>query len=189
MRLSLEATPIGASLCLILELVLPLPRYELYQSGLPYRFQHLSQQYRHRRGAWAGVVCLCSWIYFTYSVEQIPVVKQYIINQKEHHRQTTFAEEYRRFIMDCGCEIDERFFLKDWCHLTRQNIVWAALSLNQQVYVKQTRKSQTAHYKSSGFTFRDPGGLWFLTHYGINWHHNCLIPMDFLYWYSVIGCH
>ena len=50
---------------------------------------------------------------FTYSVEQIPVVKQYIINQKEHHRQTTFAEEYRRFIMDCGGEIDERFFLKD----------------------------------------------------------------------------
>ena len=25
----------------------------------------------------------------------------------------TFAEEYRRFIMDCGGEIDERFFLKD----------------------------------------------------------------------------
>ena len=50
---------------------------------------------------------------FTYSVEQIPVVKQYIINQKEHHRQTTFAEEYRRFIMGCGGEIDERFFLKD----------------------------------------------------------------------------
>jgi len=50
---------------------------------------------------------------FTYSVEQIPVVKQYIINQKEHHRQTTFAEEHRRFIMDCGGEIDERFFLKD----------------------------------------------------------------------------
>lgn len=50
---------------------------------------------------------------FTYSVEQIPVVKQYIINQKEHHRQVTFAEEYRRFILDCGGEIDERFFLKD----------------------------------------------------------------------------
>ena len=25
----------------------------------------------------------------------------------------TFAEEYRRFIMDCGGEIDEPFFLKD----------------------------------------------------------------------------
>jgi len=58
----------------------------------------------------ASAVCLTT---FTYSVEQIPVVKQYIINQKEHHRRTTFAEEYRRFIMDCGGEIDERFFLKD----------------------------------------------------------------------------
>ena len=28
-------------------------------------------------------------------------------------RQVTFAEEYRRFILDCGGEIDERFFLKD----------------------------------------------------------------------------
>ena len=43
----------------------------------------------------------------------IPVVKQYIINQKEHHRQVTFTEEYRRFFMDYGGEIDERFFLKD----------------------------------------------------------------------------
>ena len=32
---------------------------------------------------------------FTYSKEQIPVVKQYIINQKEHHRQTSFAEVAR----------------------------------------------------------------------------------------------
>ena len=39
--------------------------------------------------------------------------RQYIINQKEHHRQVTFAEEYRRFILDYGGEIDERFFLKD----------------------------------------------------------------------------
>ena len=50
---------------------------------------------------------------FTYSREQIPVVKQYIINQKEHHHKTTFAEEYRKFILDHGGEIDERFFLKD----------------------------------------------------------------------------
>ncbi len=50
---------------------------------------------------------------FTYSKEQIAVVKQYIINQKAHHMQTTFAEEYRKFILDGGAEIDERYFLKD----------------------------------------------------------------------------
>ena len=51
---------------------------------------------------------------FTYSREQIPIVKQYIINQKEHHHKTTFAEEYRQFILENGIEIDdEKYFLKD----------------------------------------------------------------------------
>ena len=50
---------------------------------------------------------------FSYSKEQIPVVKHYIMNQKEHHKVTTFAEEYRKFILDNGGTIDERYFLKD----------------------------------------------------------------------------
>ena len=50
---------------------------------------------------------------FTYSKEQIAVVKQYIINQKEHHKRTSFAEEYRQFILEGGAEIDEKYFLKD----------------------------------------------------------------------------
>ena len=50
---------------------------------------------------------------FTLSRKQIPVVKQYIIGQKEHHKKTTFAEEYRQFIVENGVEIDETYFLKD----------------------------------------------------------------------------
>ena len=50
---------------------------------------------------------------FTYSKEQIPVVKQYIINQKEHHRQISFTEEYKRIILEGGGEIDDKYFLKD----------------------------------------------------------------------------
>ena len=50
---------------------------------------------------------------FTYSKDQIPIVKQYIINQKEHHKQTSFAEEYRRFILENGGNIDDKYFLKD----------------------------------------------------------------------------
>ena len=50
---------------------------------------------------------------FTYSKEQIQVVKQYIINQKEHHKKKSFAEEYREFIMEHGGTIDERYFLAD----------------------------------------------------------------------------
>ena len=50
---------------------------------------------------------------FTYSKEQIPVITQYIINQKAHHHKTTFAEEYRQFIIENGGEINENYFLKD----------------------------------------------------------------------------
>ena len=50
---------------------------------------------------------------FTYSKEQIPIVRQYIINQKNHHQHATFAEEYRKFILDNGGTIDEKYFLND----------------------------------------------------------------------------
>ena len=50
---------------------------------------------------------------FTYSKDQISVVKQYIINQKEHHKMVTFADEYRKFIIDNGGAIDEKYFLAD----------------------------------------------------------------------------
>ena len=50
---------------------------------------------------------------FTYSKDQIPVVKQYIMNQKEHHKVQTFAQEYRQFILENGGAIDEKYFLSD----------------------------------------------------------------------------
>ena len=50
---------------------------------------------------------------FTYSRDQIATVKQYIMNQKEHHKVMTFAEEYRKFIIDNGVDIDEKYFLVD----------------------------------------------------------------------------
>ncbi|MBR3102182.1 MAG: IS200/IS605 family transposase [Muribaculaceae bacterium] len=53
-----------------------------------------------------------SFAAFTFKKEDIPVVKHYIANQKEHHKQTTFAEEYKQFILDNGGSIDD-FFLRD----------------------------------------------------------------------------
>ena len=50
---------------------------------------------------------------FTYSKDQIAVVKQYIMNQKEHHKVVTFADEYRKFILDNGGAINEKYFLAD----------------------------------------------------------------------------
>lgn len=54
-----------------------------------------------------------SFAAFTYSKEDVPVIRQYIINQKEHHKRVSFAEEYRKFILDNGGDIDEDYFLKD----------------------------------------------------------------------------
>ena len=50
---------------------------------------------------------------FSYSKEEIPIIRQYIIGQKEHHKNIAFENEYRDFITKNGAEIDERYFLKD----------------------------------------------------------------------------
>jgi len=46
---------------------------------------------------------------FTYSIEQIDPLVEYIKGQEEHHRRTTFAEEYRKLLEDHGIEFDERY--------------------------------------------------------------------------------
>jgi REP element-mobilizing transposase RayT len=50
---------------------------------------------------------------FTYSLNDKQTIIDYIKNQKEHHKTISFEEEYRRFLIDNGIEIDERYFLKD----------------------------------------------------------------------------
>src|SRR5687767_3842947 len=46
---------------------------------------------------------------FSVSHSQLEVVRHYIENQAEHHRQTTFQDEYRTFLRKHGIEWDERF--------------------------------------------------------------------------------
>ncbi len=53
---------------------------------------------------------------FTYSRSQINDVYQYILNQEEHHRKTTFREEYIHFLKKFEIEYNEKFlfdFLDD----------------------------------------------------------------------------
>lgn len=50
---------------------------------------------------------------FTYSRNDVETITNYIKNQQEHHRVITFAEEYRKFLIDNGINPDERYFLKD----------------------------------------------------------------------------
>ena len=50
---------------------------------------------------------------FSYSFNDLETVKNYIKNQKEHHKGVTFGDEYRRLIESQGITIDEQYFLKD----------------------------------------------------------------------------
>ena len=46
---------------------------------------------------------------FTVSKGDIPRVIKYIQNQREHHRNKTFQEEYLEFLHENNIEYDERY--------------------------------------------------------------------------------
>ena len=47
---------------------------------------------------------------FTYSINDVDTVKQYIINQKEHHKRISFIDEYRAWLIENGISPDAPFF-------------------------------------------------------------------------------
>lgn len=49
---------------------------------------------------------------FSIGKAQLPGIIKYIENQQEHHKQTTFREEYLRFLNVSGIEYDERYIFK-----------------------------------------------------------------------------
>lgn len=49
---------------------------------------------------------------FSHSRSQIDAVVKYILNQKEHHKKTTFLEEYKKMLCDFGVDYDERYIFK-----------------------------------------------------------------------------
>jgi putative transposase len=48
---------------------------------------------------------------FSVSESQVDAVREYIQNQEEHHRTTTFAEEYRSLLRRHNVAFDERYVL------------------------------------------------------------------------------
>ena len=46
---------------------------------------------------------------FSVNPKQVDTVKQYILNQGEHHKKSTFQEEYRKFLKEYNVEYDERY--------------------------------------------------------------------------------
>ena len=48
---------------------------------------------------------------FTHSKYEIDPLIEYVKGQVEHYRRTSFAEEYRKLLVDAGIEFDERYVL------------------------------------------------------------------------------
>ena len=46
---------------------------------------------------------------FSVSESNVPAVRDYIANQREHHRTKSFQEEYRAFLTKHGITFDERY--------------------------------------------------------------------------------
>ena len=50
---------------------------------------------------------------FSVSASQVQKVKDYVTNQKEHHRKKTFQEEYEAFLKAYNIEYDPEYVFKD----------------------------------------------------------------------------
>ena len=50
---------------------------------------------------------------FSYNLRDKNMIVGYIAKQKEHHRQVSFAEEYRQFLIENAVDIKEEYFLTD----------------------------------------------------------------------------
>ena len=50
---------------------------------------------------------------FSYSHSQVEKVYQYILNQEEHHKKSTFKEEYHSFLKSFQIGYEEKY-LFDW---------------------------------------------------------------------------
>lgn len=49
---------------------------------------------------------------FSIGESQIPGVRKYIGNQKEHHKKQTFEDEFKEMLHQAGIEFDERYLWK-----------------------------------------------------------------------------
>ena len=47
---------------------------------------------------------------FTVSQSNVEEVRRYIVHQEEHHKKTSFRDEFIQFLKANGIEYDERYF-------------------------------------------------------------------------------
>jgi REP element-mobilizing transposase RayT len=66
----------------------------------------INQNHCHGTFAWQS-----GYGAFSYNGSLLPVVKQYIANQREHHRHIPFAEEVERMFRKAGIEYDPQYMM------------------------------------------------------------------------------
>jgi REP element-mobilizing transposase RayT len=72
---------------------------------------HAVQKLKGSSSSWMGAGFSWQEGYgaFSVSASQVPVVKNYIENQEEHHRKRSFEEEFVTLLRSCGIEYDEKY--------------------------------------------------------------------------------
>ena len=68
-----------------------------------------SKWIKAKGGLWQNFYWQAGYGAFSVSQSGLEKVKSYIANQKQHHGQTTFQDEYRLLCQKYGVEIDERY--------------------------------------------------------------------------------
>ena len=69
---------------------------------------------------------------FPYNINDKQTIIDYIKNKKEHHKKLSFEEDYRKFLIENGIDIDERYFLKDWfCPAFQVVDIYGSVSLGR----------------------------------------------------------
>lgn len=68
-----------------------------------------SSEWVHREATEAGFAWQEGYGAFTVSPQNLDSVRHYILNQEEHHRKSTFQEEYLDLLKRSGTHFDERY--------------------------------------------------------------------------------
>ncbi len=74
-----------------------------------HKFMELHREYFPMFEAWGTSYCCLS-----YSSSEVPIIVNYIKNQKEHHRKVGFMEELLALLKENGVEYNPAYLNRDW---------------------------------------------------------------------------
>ena len=75
--------------------------------------RHSSRWIKTLAPRYAGFEWQGGYAVFSVSQSVVDDTLKYIMNQKEHHKRVSFADEYRRFLESYHIEYDERYVFRD----------------------------------------------------------------------------